>query len=89
MGLDPYSIARAKPAQIQFRSEQQFLEMLGLPSGQLRNRVPVRARQAKYLTGASVYRAAKDKTKDGWNNWLIPFLLFFITTVAFALYNIL
>ncbi len=41
-------IARAKPAQIQFRSEQQFLEMLGLPSGQLRNRVPVRARQPKY-----------------------------------------
>ena len=41
-------IVRAKPAQIRFRSEQQFLEMLGLPSGQLQNRVPVRARQPKY-----------------------------------------
>jgi hypothetical protein len=41
-------IVKAKPAQIQFRSEEQFLEMLGLPPGQLQNRVPVRARQAKY-----------------------------------------
>jgi hypothetical protein len=37
-------IVKAKPSQLQFRSEEQFLEMLGMPSGQ----VPVRVRQLKY-----------------------------------------
>ena len=41
-------IVKAKPAQIRFRSEEQFLEMLGLPPRQLQQRVPVRGRQQKY-----------------------------------------
>jgi hypothetical protein len=41
-------IVKAKPAQIRFRSEEQFLEMLGLPPRQLQHRVPVRVRQLKY-----------------------------------------
>jgi hypothetical protein len=40
-------IVRAQPAQIWFRSEEQFLEMLGLPQMQLQNHVPVSVGQSE------------------------------------------